>query len=182
VGDSLDVLTKGPIGMTDEIAFVAGGGAPIPRLAAHRAALLVYERHKAWAFRDPTTRAMEPIYSVHYNRAAANAMAVPMQYDVGFQRQCWHIQLLTNWMGDEGWVKRASAQYRRFVYLADVVRLKGQILRKYLDGDGEACVDVATTAINQRGEDVMPGAATIALPSREQGASPVERRLPTWAR
>ena len=29
-------LTKGPIGLTDEIAFVAAGAAPIPRIAAHR--------------------------------------------------------------------------------------------------------------------------------------------------
>ncbi len=177
VGDALDVLTKGPVGMTDEIAFVAGGGAPIPRLTAHRAALLAYEKHKAWAFRDPTTHAMEPIYSVHYNREAANAMAVPMQYDVGFQRQCWHLQLLTNWVGDDGWVKRASAQYRRFVYLGDVVRLSGRVLRKYVDAEGEPCVDVSTAALNQRGDDVMPGAATIALPSRERRSSPLDRRL-----
>ena len=30
VGQLLDVITKGPIGLTDEIAFVAGGGTPIP--------------------------------------------------------------------------------------------------------------------------------------------------------
>ncbi len=69
-----------------------------------------------------------------------------MQYDVGFQRQCWHIHLLTHWMGDEGWVKRASAQYRRFVYHSDVVRLHGSILRKFVDDEGEHCVEVATTS------------------------------------
>ena len=38
-GDSLGLVTKGPVAMTDEIAFVAGGGAPVPRLKAHAAAL-----------------------------------------------------------------------------------------------------------------------------------------------
>ncbi len=65
VGDELGVVTKGPIGMTDEIAFVAGGGTPIPRLKAHAAALHDYRAHPAWAFRDPTSNALEPIYSVH---------------------------------------------------------------------------------------------------------------------
>jgi len=96
-------------------------------------------------------------------------MGVPLQYDVGFQRQCWHIHLLTNWMGDEGWIKRASAQYRRFVYHSDVIWLKGAVTKKYID-DGEPCVDVSTTAFNQRGEDVMPGRATIVLPSRARVA------------
>ena len=57
----------------------------------------------------------EPIYSVHYNRQAANAMGVAFQYDVGFQRQCWQIQHLTHWAGDAGWVKsceRAVPQVR----------------------------------------------------------------------
>jgi acyl dehydratase len=176
-GDELDQVIKGPIGMTDEVAFVACGGAPIPRLAAHKVALTSYRSHPAWAFRDPTSSALEPIYAVHYNKQAANAMGVPMQYDVGFQRQCWHIHLLTHWMGDEGWVKRASAQYRRFVYHSDVVRLNGSILRKYVDDEGEHCVEIATTSFNQRGEDVMPGRAIVALPSREQATSPIARRL-----
>ncbi len=175
-GEAIDVLTKGPVGTTDEVAFVTAGGAPIPRVAAHRASLAEYRRHPAWAFRDPSTSALEPIYAVHYNQHAAQAMGVPMQYDVGFQRQCWHIHLLTDWMGDDAWVKSASAEYRSFVYLSDVIRLGGEVTRKYVDIDGESVVDVRTHALNQRGDDVMPGKATIALPTRD-GASPVRRRL-----
>lgn len=174
VGDALDVIIKGPIGMTDEIAFVSAGGAPIPRLAAHRASLLQYRSHPAWAFRDPATSAWEPIYAVHYNAHAARAMGVAMQYDVGFQRQCWQMHLLTDWMGDDAWLIRCLAQYRSFVYLSDVVELGGEVTDKS-EMDGEAVVGVRTWALNQRGQDVMPGTATIALPTRA-GASPVAER------
>lgn len=177
VGDLLDVVTKGPVGLTDEVAYVASGGPPIPRVAANGVALRQYQRHPAWAFRDPDTMALEPIYAVHYNRAAAQAMGVALQYDVGFQRQCWHVQLLTHWMGDSAWVRRAAAQYRSFVYHADVVRLGGEVTRKYVADDGEHVVDVVTWARNQRGQDVMPGSATIGLPARGK-ASPVESRIP----
>jgi len=44
VGDELEPLTKGPIGLTDEVAFVSGGGAPIPRLSAHAVALSAQRR------------------------------------------------------------------------------------------------------------------------------------------
>jgi acyl dehydratase len=175
-GDVLDTVTKGPVGLTDEIAFVAGGGAPIPRLSAHAVALHSYEAHPAWAFRDPETGAKEPIYSVHYNRHAANAMGVAYQYDVGFQRQCWQIQHLTHWCSDAGWVKAVRSEYRRFVHLSDVVELTGTVTAKRIDDDGEAVVDIETRAINQRGENVMPGQATVALPRRDGGPSPAARR------
>jgi acyl dehydratase len=177
VGEPLCEIIKGPIGTTDEVAYVAAGGAPIRRLAAHRHSLLDYRRQPDWAFRDPVTSALEPIYSVHYNEHAAQAMGVAMQYDVGFQRQCWQIHLLCDWMGDDGWIKDASAQYRSFVYLSDAVRLGGQVVGKRVDEDGEHVVDVRTRAVNQRGADVMPGTATIALATR-RGDHPVERRRP----
>ncbi|HEY0574025.1 MAG TPA: MaoC family dehydratase N-terminal domain-containing protein [Pseudonocardia sp.] len=175
-GDLVDPVTKGPIGLTDEIAFVAGGGTPIPRLKAHAAALHDYQAHPAWAFRDPITSAREPIYSVHYNLQAARAMSVPFQYDVGFQRQCWQIHHLTHWAGDHGWIKECRAEYRRFVYLSDVIELRGKITGKRVDDDGEHVVDIRTEAVNQRGETVMPGTAVVALPSRNDAGSPAGRR------
>jgi acyl dehydratase len=179
-GDTLDLVTKGPIGMTDEIAFVAGGGTPIPRLKAHAAALHDYHAHPAWAFRDPVTSAREPIYSVHYNLQAARAMSVAFQYDVGFQRQCWQIHQLTHWAGDHAWIKEAQAQYRRFVYHSDVIELRGTVTGTRVDEDGDHVADVETEAVNQRGEVVMPGRAVVALPtrsaSREANGSPAARR------
>ncbi len=176
LGDQLDVVTKGPIGLTDEIAFVAGGGTPIPRLKAHAAALHDYKVHSAWSFRDPVTSALEPIYSVHYNLQAANAMSAEYQYDVGFQRQSWQIHHLTHWCGDDGWIKECQAQYRKFVYLSDVIELTGEVTERSVDSDGEHVVHIRTTARNQRGETVMPGTAVVALPTRDGSVSPAARR------
>ena len=175
-GQALDVVTKGPIGLTDEIAFVAGGGTPIPRLKAHAAALHDYRAHPAWAFRDPVTSASEPIYSVHYNLQAARAMGVAFQYDVGFQRMCWQIHHLTHWAGDHAWVKEARSQYRKFVYLSDVIELRGTVTGLRIDDAGDHVADITTEAVNQRGEVVMPGQAVVALPSRELEVSPAARR------
>ncbi|MFC2003728.1 acyl dehydratase, partial [Chloroflexota bacterium] len=177
VGEELKPVVKGPIGLTDEVAYIAAGGAPIPRLAAHGVSLRQYRKHPAWAFRDPNSYALEPIFAVHYNKEAAKAMGLPMQYDVGFQRQCWQIHLLTNWMGDEGWLNQTYAEYRRFVYHSDVVWVKGKVTKKYIDDNGEPCVDIETNAVNQRGEEIMPGHATILLPSREHDAWPLNHRL-----
>lgn len=175
VGENLKPVVKGPFGLTDMIAYCVGA-APV-QILAHGVALAMYRTHPAWAFRDPVSCALEPIYGVHYNKAAANAAGLPYPYDVGVQRQCWLIHLLTNWMGDDGWLKKNYAEYRKFVYFSDVIWFRGQVTKKYIDGDGEYCVDIDTHAMNQRGEDVMPGHSTVVLPSREKNVWPLDRIL-----
>ena len=168
VGDEIDVITKGPIGLTDEIAYVASGAAPIPRLSAHGVALRRYRKHPKWAFRDPATHALEPVYSVHYNDYAARLQGAQAAYDVGIQRTCWQIHSLTNWIGDAGRVKAVHGQYRAHVYLSDVVRLGATVTGKEVDGDGDPVVHLETRAINQREQNCMPGTATVVLPRKEQ--------------
>lgn len=175
IGDELPQLIKGPLGLTDMVAAVVAGLAPA-RLNAHEEALVQHEKQPAWFFRDPATSAWEPIFAVHYSIDGAKAMGLPYPYDIGIQRHCWLIQLLTNWMGDDGWLKRCYAEYRNFVFLSDVIRLKGKIVEKYIDEDGEYCVKVKTNAINQRGMDVMPGESVISLPSKEKNTWPVDGR------
>lgn len=172
IGDLLRPVVKGPLGVTDMIAFCIGGAAPTPRLQAHEAALSQYRRHPAWAFRDPSTCALEPIFAVHYNKQAANAMGLQQPYNMGMQTHCWTIHLLTNWMGDDGWIKRSQARYQNFVYHSDVVWIRGFVSHKMVDETGGHCVEIETEAVNQRDERVMVGSATIALPTRASGAVP----------
>jgi acyl dehydratase len=166
VGDEIGVITKGPIGLTDEIAYIAAGAAPIPRLSAHGVALRRYKKHPKWAFRDPSTNALEPVYAVHYNDYAARLQGAQIAYDVGIQRTCWQIHSLTNWMGDDGNLKSLHGQYRSHVYLSDVVRLGGRVVAKEVDEDGDHVVHLETWAQNQRGQECMPGSAILALPTR----------------
>jgi acyl dehydratase len=174
VGDEIDVITKGPIGLSDFIAFIAAGAAPIPRISAHSVALKRYHKHPKWAFRDPKTHALEPVYSVHYNDYAAKLQGAQIAYDVGIQRTCWQIHSLTNWMGDAGFLKSLSGQYRAHVYLSDVVRLGGRVEAKEIDADGQHVVRLTTWAYNQREQNVMPGTAVIALPHRGAAERPAK--------
>jgi acyl dehydratase len=176
IGEELKPLVKGPLGITDMVARYVGG-AVATRLLAHGAALREYRRHPAWAFRDSETYALEPIASVHYNKRAANSQGLPFPYDAGIGRHCWLGHFLTNWMGDDGWLKRCYAEYRAFVFYSDVVWIKGKVSKKYIDEEREHCVDIEISTKNQRGEECMPGRSTISLPSREKGISPLDLRL-----
>ncbi|WP_454754135.1 FAS1-like dehydratase domain-containing protein [Cupriavidus necator] len=165
-GDEIGAITKGPLGLTDFIAFIAAGAAPIPRISAHGVALRRYRKHPKWAFRDPKTHALEPVYSVHYNDYAAQLQGAQIAYDVGIQRTSWQTHSLTHWMGDAGFLKASTSQYRAHVYLGDVVRLGGRVEAKEIDADGQHVVRLTTWAYNQREQNVMPGTAVIVLPVR----------------
>jgi len=174
IGEELPQIVRGPLGLSDIIAYCIGSS-PV-QIKAHGLALREYRKHPAWAFRDSGTFALEPVYGVHYNKAAANSAGLPYPYDTAVQRHCWLMQLMTNWMGDDGWLKRSYAKYRNFVYLSDVLWIRGKVTRKYVDESGECCVDIKSTATNQRSEDVMPGISTVILPSREMGVAPIAKR------
>ena len=175
VGEELPQIVRGPLGLSDIIAYCIGAS-PV-RIQAHGLALQEYRKHPAWAFRDSTTFALEPIYGVHYNKQAANSAGLPYPYDTAVQRHCWLMQLMTNWMSDEGWLKRSFAKYRNFVYLSDVLWIRGKVTRKYIDENDEHCIDIKTTATNQRGEEVMPGISTVILPSKKANTNPIKKRL-----
>ena len=174
IGEELPQIVRGPLGLSDIIAYCIGAS-PV-RIKAHGVALQEYRKHPAWAFRDSTTFALEPIYGVHYNKEAANSAGLPYPYDTAVQRHCWLMQLMTNWIGDQGWLKRSFAKYRNFVYLSDVLWIRGKVTLKYIDENDEYCVDVKTTATNQRGEEVMPGISTVILPSSTNKSNPISNR------
>jgi acyl dehydratase len=176
LGEELPAVIKGPLGLHDEIAFLAG--AVTFNLRAHRYGLLQYRRHPAWGFRDPTTYSMEPMTAVHYSKYAANSVGLRYPFAIGTQIHSWKINLLTNWMGDEGWLKKCRGEFRHFVFHSDVTWLRGKVTNKYVDDEGEYCVDIDTGGFNQRGEEVIRGEATIILPSRKTGTWPVGKRLP----
>ncbi len=175
-GEELYELVKGPLGVMDMIAAMSVGLAPA-RIAGQATALEEYRKRPAWAFRDPDTYAMEPLLAVHYNKEAARAMGLPYPYDLGPQRQSWYIQHLTNWIGDDGWLKWCYGEYRRFVFLSDVIRFKSRVVKKYIDKEGEPCVDIETNTYNQRGENVLIGRATVVLPSKKMDYHPIDKRV-----
>jgi hypothetical protein len=69
------------------------------------------------------------------------------------------------------WMRRLAedlfAEYRRLVYLSDIIWPKGKVSQKYV-GDPGGILCLLRRAENQRVENVVPGDSTIILPSREK--------------
>ena len=85
--------------------------------------------------------------------------------DYGPQRVCWLGQFLTDWMGDDGTLKKYSCQVRHPSIMGDSNFVKGKLKGKRIE-NGEHLVDCEIWVENQAGLVTAPGLATVALPSR----------------
>ncbi|MDP6550149.1 MAG: MaoC family dehydratase N-terminal domain-containing protein [Dehalococcoidia bacterium] len=161
VGDELKPVVKGPMSHGDITAFVAGciGG------ISHGIQLNEMLRHPSWGFTDPSTGALEAVIRVHDIKEAADSAGLPGAYDYGCQRCCWMGHLLTNWVGDHGFVKKMYVELRRFNVLGDTTWCKGKVTGKR-EENGEHLVDMDVWGENQRKEVTMKGTATVRLPSK----------------
>jgi acyl dehydratase len=80
---------------------------------------------------------------------------------MGFVAQC-----VTDWAG-AGSVKKLGVRFQGLVRLKDVITCKGRVLGTS-STHGTHLVELSLWAENQKGEKVVTGTATVAVPSRER--------------
>jgi len=122
-------------------------------------------KHPGHFFRNPEAGGgIEYTGIGHHRESTAKEVGVPGVYDYGPQRSAWMASLVTNWMGDAGFLKRIRTRMSRFNTMGDCTWARGTVTRKYMK-DGYALVDIEIKGENQRGELTTPGLATVILPS-----------------
>ena len=92
-------------------------------------------------------------------------VGAPGAYDYGPERCSWLTHQLTDWMGDSGFLARASSKLRRHNPEGDLLFIDGKVTGKRVEG-GRHLVDIMQEARNQDGELSVVGTGTVALPSR----------------
>ncbi len=119
---------------------------------------------------------------LHYDGAFAESQGVGRPIIHGALKRQWLIQLMTDWIGDRGWLRAFSCQYRAMDYPRSMKTMdepddgetwlcRGRVTRCYVV-DGSHCVDCDIWVENGEGEKTTPGKATVVLPSRETAHQP----------
>ena len=104
-------------------------------------------------------------YQIHYDKDFAQATGLPSVIVHGRLKSSFLGQLLSDWVGEEGWVKKVSVQHRGMDFPAEQMICKGKVTSKRVE-DGENLVELEVWTENPRGEKTAPGSAVVALPSR----------------
>ncbi len=113
---------------------------------------------------------------LHYDSAFAAAVGVGSPIVHGALKRQWLVQLMTDWAGEQGMLKKFACSYRAMDWPrkmatpftpedGDTWQCKGKVTKKYAE-DGQNLVDCEIWIENGKGEITTPGTATVILPGR----------------
>lgn len=163
VGEELPSIAKGPMTVTGFIAFVQGWGGLYIR--AHKVAFKMFAQHRGLGIPNAYNIPDVP-ERVHWEEELARAVGTPGAYDYGPERVSWMGHIMTNWIGDDGFLQRLDAKVVRHNPEGDFLIIRGKIVKKYIKGD-QHVVDCELIATQQDGEKSCLATATAILPSKE---------------
>ncbi len=76
-------------------------------------------------------------------------------------------QLVTDWIGELGVLRKFSCSYRGMNYPGEAITCRGRVTRRYVDG-GEHYVECSLWAESSRGEKTVTATAVVIMPSRQE--------------
>jgi hypothetical protein len=162
VGDKLPTMAKGPMTVTGFIAFAQGWGGLYIR--ANKLAWKQVHKHAGLGIKNRFGIPDCP-ERVHWENEFALMVGAPGAYDYGPERCSWLTHHLTNWMGDDGFLRRAHSKIRRHNPEGDALFIDGRIKRKFAE-DGRYLVEIEQEARNHDGELSVVGGGIVELPKR----------------
>ena len=102
---------------------------------------------------------------MHHDGDFARSQGAPDMYlNTGFI-EAMLSRLITDWMGDDGWLEKMSIQMRRFNIFGDKLTVKGKVITKEIQ-EGAHLIQCEIWVENDREGISVPGKATVRLPSK----------------
>jgi acyl dehydratase len=122
--------------------------------------------------KDPTTQqlvryagASGDFYQIHYDKDFALGNGLPGVILHGALKNAFLGQLMTDFAGEQGTLRKLSVQYRGMDQPGTKVSARGKVKKKYVE-DGNHFVECDIWLENAKGEITTPGSALVVLPSR----------------
>jgi acyl dehydratase len=168
VGDTLSPVVKGPLTGTDVVGWYACVHGTQPYGGTFGLVTKYRRRHNDFHF-NKATGTKDSAGRGHLETQTGVDVGMGGAYDIGPQRISWFQHMLTNWMGDEGFLRQMKTEVRRPNLLGDTTWVRGKVVAKRQEGTNNAVI-IETEAVNQRAERTAWGNATVYLPSRASGS------------
>jgi hypothetical protein len=160
VGHKLPVMVRGPLTIGDMVAWNAGIG---PSYKAGRWGYLevINAPHaQSW---NPKLNFPVKYSQQHEDFNIAAGRGMPGPFDNGVMRFAWVAPMVTNWMGDDGFLKMLDVKVQSPGIYGDVNTYEGAVSEK---DDKEGIVKIDITGTNQTGQVSTKGTALVQLPRK----------------
>ncbi|UCE30660.1 MAG: MaoC family dehydratase N-terminal domain-containing protein [Burkholderiales bacterium] len=171
LGDPLGGTVRGPINRLDMTCYYAGAVGT----SGYKSTRLKW-LYSHWARHDPErlpnnydpsyyAAAVSPSIGHQDAEVATSEIGMPGPYDNGPQRIGMLASCVTNWMGDDGFVRKLSVRVKLPVIFGDTTYTRGRVGGKR-EIDGRGLVDCEIWAENQLSQTTARGSAEVELPRR----------------
>ena len=160
VGGEIPPIVRGPLTIGDMVAWNAAIG---PSYKAGRWGYLDLSKAMHTAMVNPVTGFPVKYSQQHEDANMAAGRGMPAPFDNGVMRFGWVAPLVTNWMGDDGFLKRLNVQVARPGLYGDLTTYSGRITAK---DDDTKTVTLEISGTRQGGVLNTRGSADVILPSR----------------
>lgn len=169
VGDVMPGTVRGPITLMDMTTYYAGAVGT----SGYKSTKLKW-KYGHWARNapdklpnnyDPSYYGATVLPSIGHQDAkiAVSEIGMPGPYDNGPQRIGMISTCLTNWMGDDGFLREYNTRLHLPVIFGDVTYTKGEVTGKRIE-EGRGLIEARVWAENQLGQKTASGTAVIELP------------------
>ena len=169
VGDALPTMAKGPMTVTGFIAYAQGWGGLYIR--ANKLAWRQVSNHPGLGIANRFGIPDCP-ERVHWEPEFALMVGAPGAYDYGPERCSWLTHHLTNWMGDDGFLRRATCKIRRHNPEGDLLFIDGKVVRNVPGGGPPSGRDRAVRT--------QPGRRTVSAGLRNRGVAEPKGVICGW--
>ena len=104
---------------------------------------------------------------IHYDADHARELGFEGAIVDGQMEGAFLAQLVIDWAGDPGALRRLGVRYHNFIYPGDTVICKGKVQRKFIE-EPDALVECDLVVENKTRQEVAGlGTAIVALPRRQ---------------
>jgi hypothetical protein len=174
VGEQLGPIAKGPLSVTEMVAWHTGVGWGMYGGGASKVAYKNRKRIPKFYLKNDVGF-WDMAQRCHWDDEWAQRMGHPAAYDYGVMRSCWMSHLVTNWMGDDAWIWNISASIRKFNYLGDAHMVSGVV--REIDRSANT-VTIDATCTNQRGQITGDARIVVILPGPDGGPAVIPEFAP----
>ena len=167
IGDELKPVVMGPITAWDTVVEMQGFGVGL--LPMREVRRQTPER----VLIDPLTNIPHKSIELHLTETGGR---INLQYSttiLGVTTHHFLGRLITNWMGDDGFLRKFKWRKLHNAPLGDTIFGRGKVTEKYIDDSGDYMADLDTWMETIRGYVANVGTATVSLPSKEKMFRPL---------
>lgn len=162
-GEELPVIYKGPYDVCDASARTTVS-CYVYSFAIKWAAM---RKHLSTHPIDPETGAYRFRRDWHYEDHAAKMFGYPYANVPGIHMEMMLVHSITDWMGDDAFVRSMDSQARRMLFLGDLMVIKGKVTRKFVENK-EHLIELDVWGENQDGVLCERTTAVVKLISRAE--------------